>query len=165
MPHVKATIDPTLTPCPDPCPDTVRELELRLTEYLPSAQILKVRQAYQIGAMAHHGQTRKSGEAYITHPVAVAGILAELRLDHEALCAAILHDTLEDTPLPRSQIVEMFGETVAELVDGVTKLDKIQFKSQQEAVAESFRKMMLAMSPVVRIVPLFIPVMIPIPTP
>ena len=113
MPHVKATIDPALAPCPDPCPDAVRALELRLTEYLPSAQILKVRQAYQIGAMAHHGQTRKSGEAYITHPVAVAGILADLRLDAEALCAAILHDTLEDTPLPREQIVELFGETVA----------------------------------------------------
>src|SRR6188472_1938010 len=112
MTPVKAPIDPALAPCPDPCPDAVRALELRLTEYLPSAQILKVRQAYQIGAMAHDGQTRKSGEAYITHPVAVAGILADLRLDAEALCAAILHDTLEDTPLPRSQIVEMFGETV-----------------------------------------------------
>lgn len=152
MPHVKAPIDPALAPCPDPCPDAVRALELRLTDYLPSAQILKVRQAYQIGAMAHHGQTRKSGEAYITHPIAVAGILADLRLDAEALCAAILHDTLEDTPLPRSQIVEMFGETVAELVDGVTKLDKIQFKSQQEAVAESFRKMMLAMSRDIRVI-------------
>ncbi len=152
MTHVKAPIDPALAPCPDPCPETMRALELRLTEYLPSAQILKVRLAYQIGAMAHDGQTRKSGEAYITHPIAVAGILADLRLDAEALCAAILHDTLEDTPLPRSQIVDMFGETVAELVDGVTKLDKIQFASQQEAVAESFRKMMLAMSRDLRVI-------------
>ena len=95
---------------------------------------------------------RKSGEAYITHPVAVAGILAELRMDAETLCAAILHDALEDTPLPRSAIVEEFGEPVAELVDGVTKLDKIQFRDRQEADAESFRKMMLAMSRDLRVI-------------
>src|SRR5688572_14968592 len=137
---------------PDPCPGAVEDLLVRLREYLPAAQVAKVRQAYVVGAGAHEGQTRKSGEAYITHPVAVAAILAELRMDAETLCAAILHDTLEDTPLPRKDIVAQFGEPVAELVDGVTKLDKIQFRDKQEAVAESFRKMMLAMSRDLRVI-------------
>jgi guanosine-3',5'-bis(diphosphate) 3'-pyrophosphohydrolase len=136
----------------DPCPDSVRALELKLSDYLPQAQILKVRRAYEVGAAAHAGQTRRSGEAYITHPVAVAGILAELRLDAETLCAAILHDALEDTQLPRSAISDEFGEAVAGLVDGVTKLDKIQFRDRQEADAESFRKMMLAMSRDLRVI-------------
>jgi len=139
-------------PSPDPCPEEVRALELRLADYLPEAQVLKVRRAYEIGAAAHAGQLRKSGEAYITHPVAVAGILADLRMDAETLCAAILHDALEDTPLPRSAIVDEFGEPVAELVDGVTKLDKIHFRDRQEADAESFRKMMLAMSRDLRVI-------------
>jgi hypothetical protein len=139
-------------PSPDPCPEEVRALELRLSDYLAPELVAKVRRAYEIGAAAHAGQLRKSGEAYITHPVAVAGILADLRLDAETLCAAILHDALEDTPLPRSAIVEEFGEPVAELVDGVTKLDKIHFRDRQEADAESFRKMMLAMSRDLRVI-------------
>jgi len=130
----------------------MRSLEQRLAEYLSEPQVLKVRRAYQVGARAHHGQTRRSGEAYITHPVAVAGILAELRMDAETLCAAILHDALEDTELPRDEIAGEFGESVAELVDGVTKLDKIQFRDRQEADAESFRKMMLAMSRDLRVI-------------
>jgi len=137
---------------PDPCPEAVLQLEKKLAEYLPSEQVQRVRRAYEIGAMAHDGQTRKSGEAYITHPIAVAGILAELRMDIETLCAAILHDSLEDTPLPRKVIEEEFGLPVAELVDGVTKLDKIQFRDRQEADAESFRKMMLAMSRDLRVI-------------
>src|SRR5688572_23221092 len=137
---------------PDPCPDAMRALEARLADYLAPAQIAKVRRAYEIGALAHAGQTRRSGEAYITHPVAVAGILAELRMDAETLCAAILHDALEDTELPRGTIEGEFGAAVAELVDGVTKLDKIQFRDRQEAVAESFRKMMLAMSRDLRVI-------------
>ncbi len=141
-----------LQPNLDPCPEAVRALEIKLSDYLSSAQIAKVRRAYQVGAAAHAGQTRKSGEAYITHPVAVAGILAELRMDTETLCAAILHDSLEDTELPRSAISDEFGEPVAELVDGVTKLDKIQFRDRQEADAESFRKMMLAMSRDLRVI-------------
>ena len=145
---------PTLaeTPCPDPCPDAVRALELKLAEYLPPAQVAQVRRAYEVGARAHEGQLRKSGEAYITHPVAVAGLLAELRLDAETLCAAILHDALEDTPLPRSEIEREFSPAVAELVDGVTKLDKLQFRDRQEAAAESFRKMMLAMARDLRVI-------------
>jgi guanosine-3',5'-bis(diphosphate) 3'-pyrophosphohydrolase len=137
---------------PDPCPEAMHALEAKLAEYLPAAQVAKVRRAYEVGAEAHAGQTRRSGEAYITHPVAVAGILAELRMDVETLCAAILHDALEDTPLPRGAIEGEFGEAVAELVDGVTKLDKIQFRDRQEADAESFRKMMLAMSRDLRVI-------------
>ena len=139
-------------PCPDPWPDEVEALERRLSDYLPAEQVRLVRRAYEIGARAHEGQLRKSGEAYITHPVAVAGILADLRLDAETLCAAILHDALEDTPLPRSEIEAGFSPTVAELVDGVTKLDKLQFRDRQEAAAESFRKMMLAMARDLRVI-------------
>ena len=115
-------------------------------------QVLRVRRAYEVGAEAHEGQTRKSGEPYITHPVAVAGILAELGLDAETIIAAILHDTLEDTSLTRERITAEFGSTVAELVDGVTKLDKVRFSSRQEAAAESFRKMLLAMARDLRVI-------------
>jgi guanosine-3',5'-bis(diphosphate) 3'-pyrophosphohydrolase len=137
---------------PDPCPEAVSALERRLADYLPPEQVKQVRRAYELGARAHEGQTRKSGEAYITHPVAVAGILAELRLDAETLCAAILHDALEDTPLPRADIEKQFSPAVAELVDGVTKLDKLHFRDRQEAAAESFRKMMLAMARDLRVI-------------
>ena len=137
---------------PDPCPGQVDALAEKLADYLPPDQVARVRAAYVMGAHAHDGQVRKSGEAYITHPVAVAGILAELRVDWETLCAAILHDTLEDTPLPREDIVAAFGEPVAALVDAVTKLDKIRFASRQEAAAESFRKMMLAMATDLRVI-------------
>ncbi|MDP1698377.1 MAG: bifunctional (p)ppGpp synthetase/guanosine-3',5'-bis(diphosphate) 3'-pyrophosphohydrolase [Xanthomonadaceae bacterium] len=127
-------------------------LAARLSEYLSAEQIDKVARAYAIAAGAHSGQTRKSGEDYITHPVAVASILAELRLDDETLCAAILHDALEDTPLSRVEIADAFGESVAELVDGVTKLDQLRFSSRQEAAAESFRKMLLAMARDLRVI-------------
>jgi GTP diphosphokinase / guanosine-3',5'-bis(diphosphate) 3'-diphosphatase len=133
-------------------PDDVIALEHKLADYLTSEQCALVVRAYQVGAKAHSGQTRKSGEPYITHPVAVACILADLRLDWETLCAAILHDALEDTPLPRAEISDEFGETVAELVDGVTKLDKVRFRSRQEAAAESFRKMLLAMARDLRVI-------------
>jgi guanosine-3',5'-bis(diphosphate) 3'-pyrophosphohydrolase len=133
-------------------PPYVRALEAKLGEFLPAAQVARVRRAYLIAAEAHAGQTRKSGEPYITHPVAVAAILSELRLDPEALCAAILHDALEDTSLSRSTIEREFGGDVADLVDGVTKLDKLQFGSRQEATAESFRKMMLAMARDLRVI-------------
>jgi len=132
-------------------PANVQALEKRLA-YLPAEQIALVRRAYLIGADAHAGQTRKSGEPYITHPVAVAGILADLGMDVETIVAAILHDTLEDTPLSRGELEAGFGKTVAELVDGVTKLDKIRFSTLQEAAAESFRKMLLAMARDLRVI-------------
>ncbi len=133
-------------------PADVQALERRLGAYLPQDQIARVRQAYQTGARAHEGQKRKSGEPYITHPVAVAGILAEIGMDAETIIAAILHDTLEDTPLSRAEIEGAFGATVAELVDGVTKLDKLRFRSVAEAAAESFRKMLLAMARDLRVI-------------
>ncbi|MBN7137150.1 (p)ppGpp synthetase [Lysobacter enzymogenes] len=132
-------------------PDYVRELELA-AHYLPEAQRQQLRRAWAVGAAAHAGQTRKSGEPYITHPVAVAKVLAEQGLDIETLIAAILHDTIEDTPVTRECLATEFGPTVAELVDGVTKLDKLQFRDRQEAAAESFRKMLLAMARDLRVI-------------
>ena len=139
-------------PCPDPCPEVAAQLLRKAGAYLPQDMLDKIFRAYQLGALAHQGQVRNSGEAYITHPLAVAEILADQRMDGEALCAAILHDALEDTALPRSFIADSFGESVAEMVEGVTKLDKIQFNNRQEADAESFRKMMLAMSRDIRVI-------------
>jgi len=132
-------------------PPYVLALKERL-EYLPEPQVARVLRAYEVGAQAHEGQARKSGEPYITHPVAVAGILAELGMDAETIIAAILHDTLEDTELSRTALASEFGETVAELVDGVTKLDKMKFGSRQEADVESFRKMLLAMARDLRVI-------------
>ena len=133
-------------------PGDVQALEAKLSTYLAADQVARVREAYFTGASAHAGQTRKSGEPYITHPVAVAAILADLGMDAETIIAAILHDTLEDTPLPRAEIEAKFGVTVAELVDGVTKLDKVKFRSLQDAAAESFRKMLLAMARDLRVI-------------
>ncbi|MBN8480304.1 MAG: bifunctional (p)ppGpp synthetase/guanosine-3',5'-bis(diphosphate) 3'-pyrophosphohydrolase [Xanthomonadales bacterium] len=133
-------------------PAFVLALEDQLATYLAPEQIARVRRAYEVGAQAHAGQTRKSGEPYITHPIAVAGILAELGMDPETIIAAILHDTLEDTPLKPEELTAEFGATVTELVDGVTKLDKLHFKSRQEAAAESFRKMLLAMARDLRVI-------------
>ncbi|MFA6229697.1 MAG: bifunctional (p)ppGpp synthetase/guanosine-3',5'-bis(diphosphate) 3'-pyrophosphohydrolase [Rhodanobacter sp.] len=132
-------------------PPYVLALKERIA-YLPEAQVERVLRAFEIGAVAHAGQERKSGEPYITHPVAVAGILAELGLDAETIIAAILHDTLEDTDLSREVLAAEFGEVVAELVDGVTKLDKMRFGTRQEADAESFRKMLLAMARDIRVI-------------
>ena len=132
-------------------PPYVLALKERIA-YLSDAQVERVLRAFEIGAKAHAGQERKSGEPYITHPVAVAGILAELGLDAETIIAAILHDTLEDTELSREALAAEFGEVVAELVDGVTKLDKMRFGSRQEADAESFRKMLLAMARDIRVI-------------
>ena len=148
--------DPALAlplPAPDQgaVPDYVQSLE-RAASYLPDAQRAQLRRAWAVGAAAHAGQTRKSGEPYITHPVAVAQVLAEQGLDMETLVAAILHDTIEDTPLSRQDLATQFGETVAELVDGVTKLDKLQFSTREEGQAESFRKMLLAMARDVRVI-------------
>jgi GTP diphosphokinase / guanosine-3',5'-bis(diphosphate) 3'-diphosphatase len=132
-------------------PPYVLALKERIA-YLPEQNVARVLRAYRVGAVAHEGQTRKSGEPYITHPIAVAGILAEMGMDAETIIAAILHDTLEDTALSRTALAGEFGETVAELVDGVTKLDKMRFSSRQEADAESFRKMLLAMARDLRVI-------------
>jgi guanosine-3',5'-bis(diphosphate) 3'-pyrophosphohydrolase len=127
-------------------------LATQLATYLPPEQIERVRGAYAVGARAHGSQKRKSGEPYITHPLAVAMILAGLRLDAETIIAAILHDTLEDTGLTRVQLETGFGPIVTELVDGVTKLERVDFASRLEADAESFRKMLLAMARDLRVI-------------
>jgi guanosine-3',5'-bis(diphosphate) 3'-pyrophosphohydrolase len=130
----------------------VTQLLNKLETYLPPAQVERVREAYEFGAQAHQGQKRLSGEPYIAHPVAVADILADLRMDAQTIIAAILHDVIEDTATAKDEIAERFGPEVAELVDGVSKLDQIQFRSRAEAQAESFRKMLLAMVRDIRVV-------------
>jgi guanosine-3',5'-bis(diphosphate) 3'-pyrophosphohydrolase len=130
----------------------ISQLLDKLEGYLPPAQVERVREAYDFGAERHQGQKRVSGEPYITHPVAVADILADLKLDADTLVAAILHDVIEDTPTAKAEIVSVFGQVVADLVDGVSKLDQIQFKNRQEAQAESFRKMLFAMVRDIRVI-------------
>ena len=123
----------------------LKELLASVETYLPAEQVERIREAAEFGASAHKGQKRLSGEPFIAHPVAAAAILADLHLDADTIIAAILHDVIEDTPTPKDQLAARFGADVAELVDGVTKLDQIKFKSREEAQAESFRKMLLAM--------------------
>ena len=130
----------------------INQLISKLENYLPPEQVEKVQQAYEFGAAAHKGQKRLSGEPFISHPIAAANILAELHVDAETIIAAILHDVIEDTPTAMEQLVEQFGREVADLVDGVTKLDQIKFKSREEAQAESFRKMLLAMVRDIRVI-------------
>ena len=119
---------------------------------MPDEQIEQVVQAYEFGANAHDGQTRLSGEPYISHPVAVAQFLADMHMDPQAIAAAILHDVLEDTGTLIAELEAQFGSEVALLVDGVSKLDQIHFTSRAEAQSESFRKMMLAMIEDIRVI-------------
>src|SRR5512145_2339584 len=130
----------------------INQLIDKLETYLPHEDVERVQAAYDFAYQAHEGQRRRSGEPYITHPVAVADLLADLRLDAQTLIAAILHDVMEDTPTLKEEITTRFGTEVAELVDGVSKLDQIQFKSRREAQAESFRKMLLAMVRDIRVI-------------
>jgi RelA/SpoT family (p)ppGpp synthetase len=130
----------------------VNSLLTKLESYLKPAQVDQIREAYEFGASAHEGQKRLSGEPYIAHPVAVALILAGLHMDAQTIVAAILHDVIEDTPTVKDEIDAKFGKEVAELVDGVSKLDHMQFRSREEAQAESFRKMLLAMTRDIRVI-------------
>jgi GTP diphosphokinase / guanosine-3',5'-bis(diphosphate) 3'-diphosphatase len=130
----------------------INQLISKLETYLPPDQVERVQEAYDFAFNAHDGQRRRSGEPYITHPVAVADLLADLRLDAQTMIAAILHDVMEDTPNTKDEITARFGREVAELVDGVSKLDQIQFRSRAEAQAESFRKMLLAMVRDIRVI-------------
>jgi len=130
----------------------IRRLCATLSGYLDQAQIDQCVRAYEVGARAHEGQFRKSGEAYICHPVSVAISLAEMRMDVHGIMAAILHDVIEDTPLSKKELTDQFGAEVAELVDGVTKLSKIDSKSQAETQAENVRKMFLAMAKDLRVI-------------
>jgi GTP diphosphokinase / guanosine-3',5'-bis(diphosphate) 3'-diphosphatase len=121
-------------------------------DYLSAADVEHVRLAYRFADEAHLGQIRNSGEPYITHPIAVASQCAEWKLDAQALMAALLHDALEDCGVTKIELIERFGSPVAELVDGLTKLDKLQFNTREENQAESFRKMLLAMARDVRVI-------------
>ncbi len=130
----------------------INQLVSKLETYLPPEDVERIQEAYDLAFQAHDGQRRRSGEPYITHPVAVADLLADLHLDAETMIAAILHDVMEDTPIAKEEITTRFGADVAELVDGVSKLDQIQFRSRAEAQAESFRKMLLAMVRDIRVI-------------
>ena len=121
-------------------------------DYLSPADLEQVRLAYRFADEAHLGQIRNSGEPYITHPIAVASQCAEWKLDAQALMAALLHDSLEDCGVTKAELIERFGSPIAELVDGLTKLDKLQFNTREESQAESFRKMLLAMARDVRVI-------------
>ncbi|GLS84968.1 bifunctional GTP diphosphokinase/guanosine-3',5'-bis pyrophosphate 3'-pyrophosphohydrolase [Paraferrimonas haliotis] len=120
--------------------------------YLEPQQVELLQRAFVVARDAHEGQMRSSGDPYITHPVAVSRILADMRLDHETLMAALLHDVIEDTPVTFEELADDFGQTVAELVEGVSKLDKLKFRDREEAQAENFRKMMMAMVQDIRVI-------------
>ena len=120
--------------------------------YLSKADLKLVREAYKFADEAHLGQFRATGQPYITHPIAVAGLCADWRLDVQAIMAALMHDTIEDQGVTKAQLVTRFGAPTAELVDGLTKLDKLQFNTREESQAESFRKMLLAMARDVRVI-------------
>ena len=120
--------------------------------YLGKAEVKLIREAYKFADGAHLGQFRASGEPYITHPLAVAGLVADWRLDAQALMAALMHDAMEDCGITKIELIEKFGAPTAELVDGLTKLDKLQFSTREEGQAESFRKMLLAMARDVRVI-------------
>ena len=121
-------------------------------EYLSAADMAQVRMAYRFADEAHLGQLRNSGEPYITHPIAVAAQCADWKLDAQALMAALLHDAMEDCGVSKTELIERFGSPVAELVDGLTKLEKLHFNTREENQAESFRKMLLAMARDVRVI-------------
>ncbi|GLQ33009.1 bifunctional GTP diphosphokinase/guanosine-3',5'-bis pyrophosphate 3'-pyrophosphohydrolase [Litoribrevibacter albus] len=131
---------------------TIDDFATQLTSYLPSDKINLVRRAYYYAEQAHEGQKRRSGEPYVTHPLEVAQILSEIRMDHQSLMAAMLHDVIEDTEVPKTALLEQFGEEVTEIVDGVSKLTQIHFESKEQAQAENFQKMALAMSRDIRVI-------------
>jgi guanosine-3',5'-bis(diphosphate) 3'-pyrophosphohydrolase len=123
-----------------------------VSQYAPNADLDVIMRAYVFSAKAHAGQMRKSGEPYLTHPLAVAGILAELQMDVDTIATGLLHDTMEDCLVTEAEIADLFGPEVCEMVDGVTKIGKLEFTSKEEAQAENFRKMVLAMAKDVRVI-------------
>ena len=129
-----------------------QELMRNLQHYHPSENFDIVKKAYELASEAHKNQFRKSGEPYIIHPLSVAIILSSLELDLESIAAGILHDIIEDTDYTYDDIKKMFGWEIADIVDGVTKLDKIKYVSQEELQAENYRKMFMAMAKDIRVV-------------
>ena len=131
---------------------TVSTIMEKIQGYSPDANLQPVMTAYLLAARAHAGQMRKSGEPYLSHPIAVADILADMRMDVETIATALLHDALEDNPITREEMTQEIGPVITGLVDGVTKIGKLKFRSRQELAAENFRKMMLAMSKDLRVI-------------
>ena len=131
---------------------TLEQIVSDIGGYFPSADLDMVRRAYTFAVQAHEGQTRRSGDPYVTHPLAVAHIITELKLDVASVCAGLLHDCVEDTSATIDQLTELFGKEVAFLVDGVTKLGKLPFSTREEQQAENFRKMLLAMARDIRVI-------------
>ena len=130
----------------------ISDLLAIVEQYLDSQEVKAIYEAYLFGAEAHDGQVRHSGEAYIFHPLSVARILADIRLDSRSIMAALLHDVIEDTPTAKDELSTRFGKDVAQLVDGVSKIDQIEFESREHAEAENFRKMLLAMAQDIRVI-------------
>ncbi|MBX9632181.1 MAG: bifunctional (p)ppGpp synthetase/guanosine-3',5'-bis(diphosphate) 3'-pyrophosphohydrolase, partial [Burkholderiales bacterium] len=140
-------------PPASPAPVTPADAFFRdVSGYLKPEDVSQLQSAYDFSATAHAGQYRMTGEPYVSHPVAVAQILTEWHLDSQALSAALLHDVMEDTNVTKTELADKFGKMVAELVDGVSKLDRIEFQSHEQAQAENFRKMVLAMTRDVRVI-------------
>ncbi|MBF7728735.1 bifunctional GTP diphosphokinase/guanosine-3',5'-bis pyrophosphate 3'-pyrophosphohydrolase [Pseudomonas sp. N040] len=131
---------------------SIDNLAERLSTYLSKDQVNLVRRAYYYAEQAHDGQQRRSGEAYVTHPLAVASILADMHMDHQSLMAAMLHDVIEDTGIAKEALATQFGSTIAELVDGVSKLNQMSFETKAEAQAENFQKMAMAMARDIRVI-------------
>jgi len=131
---------------------TIDSLATNLSTYLEGEQVNLVRRAYYYAEQAHDGQFRRSGDAYVTHPLAVAGILSEMHMDPQSLVAAMLHDVIEDTGISKAAVKSQFGDAIAEMVDGVSKLNKITFSSHAEMQAENFQKMALAMAKDIRVI-------------
>ena len=131
---------------------TIDDLAERLSKYLNVSQIQQVCRAYYYAEQAHEGQLRRSGEPYIIHPLAVANILADMHLDHQSLMAAMLHDVIEDTGVPKDALAEQFGDAVTEIVDGVSKLTNMHFGSKEQQQAENFQKMVMAMAKDIRVI-------------
>ena len=151
----------SVAPVPEQLPEPIHAgpvqpdfalLKTKLESYLKPEDVARIEAAYHFSANAHEGQFRISGEPYISHPVAVADIVSDWHLDAQALIAALLHDVMEDTHISKQEIADRFGKTAAELVDGLSKLDKMEFRSQEEAQAENFRKMLLAMATDLRVI-------------
>src|SRR3954463_4000338 len=134
-------------------PQTLRLNDIldAVTSYHPKADVDLIKKAYVYCAKVHAGQVRKTGEPYLIHPLAVAGILAQLRLDEASVVAGLLHDTVEDTLATLEEVEELFGKDIAGIVDGVTKLGQVKFNNAEEKLAENFRKMLVAMARDIRV--------------
>ena len=148
---VESSAPADLTPAIGP-DDPAYRVFIDSLDYLPAADLARVEEAFLFSERCHRSQKRISGEAYITHPLAVAGALAEWKMDAVAIMAALLHDTIEDTGVSKEELASRFGKPVADLVEGLSKLDRLEFASQHEAQAENFRKMLLAMARDIRVI-------------